>query len=184
MRIVSGKFGGRVIEAPKGRDVRPTSDKIRGAVFNMLRARGAVEGANALDLCCGTGAMGLEALSQGAAFCAFIDNSRDSLEICKKNIAALGLKEEVFVMFKDATKLSPWPPQLAQSTLVFIDPPYHKGLITPILETLYAQDWLAEGAICVLEAEKRWETALPAQYQLIDERDYGETKILLAAYAP
>lgn len=184
MRIVSGKFGGRKLIVPEGRDIRPTSDKIRGSVFNILRSRGAVEGANALDICCGTGALGLEALSQGAQFCAFIDNNRESVELCKANIAALGIKEEAFTMIKDATKLTAWPAALAQSNLVFIDPPYRKDLIKPILDTLFAQDWLEEGALCVLEAEKQWQTTLPPQYKLQDERDYGDTKIVLATYQP
>ena len=91
MRIVSGQYSGRKLEVPKGRDIRPTSDKVRGAVFNALRSRGAVEDEKVLDAFCGSGALGLEALSQGASSCTFVDKSRHSLELAQRNAKALGL---------------------------------------------------------------------------------------------
>ena len=90
MRIVSGLYGGRKIQAPKGRMVRPTTDKVRGAVFNMLQSRGLVDDAVVLDAFCGTGGMGLEALSRGAHSCTFVDSARDSLVCVKENISSLG----------------------------------------------------------------------------------------------
>ncbi|MGB3213195.1 MAG: RsmD family RNA methyltransferase, partial [Alphaproteobacteria bacterium] len=90
MRIVSGKYGGRKIEVPKGDSIRPTSDKVRGAIFNILVSRGAVSGANVLDAFCGTGAMGLEALSRGADSCVFMDIHKPSLDVTRQNIMNLG----------------------------------------------------------------------------------------------
>ena len=94
MRIVAGRYGGRKLMVPKGRDIRPTSDKVRGAVFNMLDSRGAVQGALVLDAFCGTGALGFEALSRGARHCTFIDKNSESLKLCRANAQALGAEGE------------------------------------------------------------------------------------------
>lgn len=181
MRIVSGKYGGRKLAVPKNRDIRPTSDKIRGAVFNMLRSRGAIEGANVLDVFCGTGALGFEALSQGASHCTFIDKSRDSLNLARQNAAELGTENAARFFLKDAAKLGAKPDDVPPGTLAFLDPPYNKGLIAPTLEAL--QDWLEENAVCVIEAEKAFNEELPQSFTVLDERDYGDTKILLLQYA-
>ena len=103
MRIVSGKYGGRVLKTPRDDAIRPTSDKVRGAMFNALRSRMDFEGVHVLDCFCGTGALGLEALSQGAASCRFVDLNRSSLDLAKDNAAALGVEAE-FIL-QDVTKL-------------------------------------------------------------------------------
>lgn len=180
MRIVSGIYGGRKLIVPKGRAVRPTSDKIRGAVFNILRSRGLVEGAYVIDGFCGTGALGLEALSQGAAFCVFIDTHA---ALCQENIEALGV-QDCKVIPKDITKIGARPEGVAAAELVFLDPPYGKGLIEKALKALVSGGWLAAEAVCVLEAEKNWRTELPENFEILDERLYGETKIVLVAYQP
>ncbi len=184
MRIVAGRFGGRKLAVPKGRDIRPTSDKIRGAVFNMLRSRNALEGAIVLDAFCGTGALGLEVLSQGAAHCTFMDKSRESLEICRINVESLSVQDETLLIQKDATKPGPKPDDVPPATLVFLDPPYNKGLIPHALSALHKQNWLEGGAFCILEAEKDWQQALPERFELFDQRSYGDTQIILARYQP
>lgn len=185
MRIVSGRFGGRRLEVPKNRDIRPTSDKIRGAIFNSLASREAIEGAHALDIFCGTGALGLEALSRGAAFCAFIDKNRESLSLTQRNIDKLGAGDTASTYLKDFSKPVKRPETMPQATLAFLDPPYGKDLLPPALRTLHEGAWLSfAGALCVAEMEKSACRTLPAPYEILDERAYGETKILLLGYEP
>ena len=184
MRIVAGTFGGRKIHVPKGRDIRPTTDKIRGAIFNALQSRGAVEGARVIDCFCGTGALGLEAISRGAERCVFIDNSRSSLDVAKENAAALGVKEEARFILKDAARLGPRPEGIPPATLVFIDPPYGEDLIAPALDVLHGSGWLAEGAILVLESGKKDRMTIPSVYETLDERIYKDTKITTLRYNP
>jgi 16S rRNA (guanine966-N2)-methyltransferase len=170
---------------PKNRDIRPTSDKIRGAIFNSLASRGAIEGAQILDVFCGTGALGLEALSRGADFCVFIDKSRESLALTQRNINILGADDTSAALLKDFSKPAARPGNIPQATLAFLDPPYGKNLLPPALRTLHEGAWLSPaGALCVAEIEKSACPALPAPYKTLDERVYGETKILLLGYKP
>jgi 16S rRNA (guanine966-N2)-methyltransferase len=113
MRIVAGKYGSRILKAPSSDAVRPTSDKLRGAIFNILRSRGVLDGAWAMDCFCGTGALGIEALSQGAEHCVFVDNARASFDLAKENAAALKIGDEAEFIFRDATKMGPRPPTIA-----------------------------------------------------------------------
>ena len=178
MRIVSGIYGGRKLEVPKGRDIRPTSDKVRGAVFNSLRSRGAVEGAHVLDAFCGTGALGLEALSQGAETCTFMDKEPKSLELAKRN--ALTLSAQAKFILSDASKPQSYGGEAYD--LVFFDPPYEKGLISVTLQTLHEERALAAEAIIVCEAEKSWSGDAPAAYEMLDEKSYGDTKVVFFSY--
>ncbi len=180
MRIVSGIYGGRRLIVPKGRDIRPTSDKVRGAVFNMLRSRGAVEGAQVLDVFCGTGALGLEAISQGAAFCTFIDKNRDSLNLAKQNVTTLGAENESHFILKDAAKLGQRPEDIVPAALAFLDPPYKMNLVVPALAALHGGGWLAKGALLVIEAEKGFNEPFPPSFKIVDTRSYGETQVMLA----
>ncbi len=179
MRIVSGKYGGRLIKAPQSRAIRPTGDKVRGAVFNMLRSRGAVENAQAVDCFCGTGALGLEALSQGAAHCVFIDASRDSLNLAKDNAAALGATDAADFILKDAVKLPPRPDRFPAASLVFLDPPYGKNLVPQALVSLQRGEWLADDTLIVAETEKSFSAPFPPGFSIENERVYGDTKIFL-----
>ncbi|HBR69531.1 MAG TPA: 16S rRNA (guanine(966)-N(2))-methyltransferase RsmD [Rhodospirillaceae bacterium] len=179
MRIVSGIYGGRRLAVPKGRDIRPTSDKVRGAVFNMLRSRGAAEGAQVMDVFCGTGALGLEALSQGAAFCTFIDKNRDSFNLARQNVTTLGAENESRFILKDATKLGQRPEDIAPATLAFLDPPYKMNLAIPALIALQGGGWLAEGAVVVIEAEKGFNEPFPPSFKVVDTRSYGDTQVML-----
>jgi len=182
MRIAGGEFRGRVLAAPKGMETRPTTDKIRQAVFNMLQSRGATEDARVLDVFCGTGALGLEALSRGAAHCLFVDNGRPALAALRKNIAALGVEARCAVKGRDGLKLGPCPAANQKATLVFLDPPYRKGLIEAALPVLVTGDWLEKGAWAVLECEKVTLPILPVGFAEDNRRTYGDTQIIIARY--
>lgn len=177
MRIVSGLYRGRRIEAPKGRMVRPTTDKVRGAIFNVLQSQGLMESAVCLDIFCGTGGMGLEALSRGARFCTFVDSARDSLAATRSNIEALGAEEQSRVIAADALKLAARTDVSPPADLAFLDPPYERGLIVPALERLHAGGWLASDSVIVCEAEKRYDGAFPDFLALEDDRTYGEVRV-------
>lgn len=181
MRIVAGEHRSRVLESPKGDAVRPTSDKVRGALFNMLNSRGAVVDAIVLDVFCGTGALGLEALSQGAEFCTFVDKNKSSLELAKRNIKTLKEEGRSRTLLADSTKLQACPPDIMPATLVFLDPPYERDMIVPSITSLDAQGWLARDALLVVESaasEKDWRNKLPG-YAVLQERLYGDTAIHL-----
>lgn len=180
MRIVAGKFGGRKLEVPKGRDIRPTADKVRGAILNALHSQGAVKDARVLDPFCGTGALGLEALSRGAAHCTFMDKEKKSLATTKSNAESLGLGDEVDFILRDVSKITKscdYP-----YDLVFLDPPYHKGLVNVALDIFLKKDWLAQGATIVLETEQNFSEALPACFTPISEKVYGDTKVMFLEY--
>jgi 16S rRNA (guanine966-N2)-methyltransferase len=183
MRIVAGLYGGRRLLSPDNRDIRPTSDKIRGAIFNSLRSRGAVEGAYVLDGFCGTGALGFEALSQGASHCVFADSSRVSLDLARENAAALGIKNEAQFIVIDMGKYGQKSETKNKFNLVFLDPPYNKNLITPALESLDQGGCLAPDAILVVESERKFSGTFPGTYALLDEKISGETKIGFLSYA-
>jgi len=183
MRIVAGRFRGRRLELPAGLDIRPTADRTRQALFDLLehghlRADGgsAVVDAVVLDAFAGTGALGLEALSRGAAAASFMDMSRASLDAARLNAKALGLDGQFILA--DVTN----PPRARRSAdLVFLDPPYDKALAVPALAALAAAGWVAPGAIVSLELSGRETAAFvaPAGFAKIDERRYGKARILL-----
>jgi len=179
MRIVGGKFKGHSIAPPHGSATRPTSDRVRESVFNIL-AHGidglALDGARVLDLFAGTGAMGLEAVSRGARFCQFVEESAEARGLIRKNADALGVIGLVKIWRRDATLLGPCAPQPAFD-LVFADPPYGKGLGEKALKSLIAGGWLNRAGIVVLEESQKAEIKDISGLALIDERDYGETKI-------
>lgn len=181
MRIVAGLHRSRVLESPKDNAIRPTSDKVRGAVFNMLNSRGLVVDAVVLDGFCGTGALGLEALSQGARFCFFIDKNKYSLDLSRRNIAALKEEARSKIIAGDLAKLSKKPEGLASADLVFLDPPYGKGLMVPALECLARQGWLSAGAHIV--AEESEDFALPENFSAIQQKKYGDTIVTLLVYS-
>ena len=132
MRIVAGRFKGRALAAPKSRDVRPTSDRLREALFDILAHRFSdnLEGARVLDLFAGTGALGLEALSRGAASALFVDNGAEARALIRENVEALALGGLTRIFRADATRLGKAPAGPA-FTLAFLDPPYSLGLASP-----------------------------------------------------
>jgi 16S rRNA (guanine966-N2)-methyltransferase len=184
MRITGGRLGGRALVAPADERVRPTADKVRQAVFNILAhndfGRGiSLEGARVADLFAGTGAMGTEAISRGAAFCLFVDDSAESRALLRRNVEALSLTGVTKIWRRDATKLGPMAAGSGGPfDLVFLDPPYRKDLIALALESLVAGQWLAPNAICI--AEMAQEDSLPAaaDFVLLDERVYGDSRVV------
>lgn len=177
MRITSGTLRGRPIEPPKDRLVRPTSDKLRQAVFNILTSREAVMDAHVMDLCCGTGALAFEALSRGSADVLLVDQQPSSLALAKHNAKTLGVEDQCSFLKADCRKLPERQPHIAPRTLVFFDPPYKQELITPGLLGLIEKGWLAEGAYVVCETEKGSPFVVPEGYTLELERNYGDSEI-------
>jgi 16S rRNA (guanine966-N2)-methyltransferase len=186
MRITGGRLGGRQLVAPSDARVRPTSDRTRQAIFNMLRHKAfgigfALEGAAVADLFAGTGALGIEALSQGARFCLFVDDSAESRAVQRENVEALGLAGVTKIWRRDATDLGPINTGAGGPfDLVFLDPPYRKGLIPRALTSLKEGGWLAPNALIVAESDAKEEFETPG-FTLLDTRDYGETRVRFLA---
>jgi 16S rRNA (guanine966-N2)-methyltransferase len=181
MRIVGGVHRSRKIETPKNDAVRPTSDKVRQAVFNMLNARGAVMDVVVIDAFCGTGALGLEALSQGASYCYFFDKNKSSTDLCRTNIQNLDEAERAKVTLVDSTKLKHRANETLAANLVFLDPPYHQDLIPKAIEALLQGGWMAQECVLVLEMAKD-EIFVPTGTSILNEKIYGDTKIILALF--
>ncbi|NQV44336.1 MAG: 16S rRNA (guanine(966)-N(2))-methyltransferase RsmD [Rhodospirillales bacterium] len=181
MRIVGGTLKGRALKAPKGHDVRPTSDRVRESIFNILtngnpaRAMASeMDDAQVLDVFAGTGAMGLEALSRGAASVLFLDNSGPSLAVVTDNAAALGVVKQCRTLKLDASRLGQPPRLLSQpASLAFLDPPYGQGLALPALLGLARYGWLAPHAVVVVETESSAPFDPPPGYVALDARKYG-----------
>lgn len=180
MRIVGGRFRGREIASPSGAAVRPTSDRVRESVFNIL-THGipgfAIEGARVIDLFSGTGALGLEALSRGAAYCLFVEESPEARALIRTNIETLGLTGVTRIFRRDATDLGP-AGNMPAYALAFLDPPYGKGLAEKALQALRDGNWLTPGAIAVIEERAGAGIALPAGFEELDRRTYGDTEVL------
>ena len=180
MRIVGGSHRGRHLFAPPGDAVRPTSDRAREALFNIL-SHGSLAGdggsfvGTVLDAFAGTGALGLETLSRGAAEAVFIEQDRDALSILRRNIDALGESARVRIVQGDATR----PPRaVVQCATVFLDPPYRSGLAVTALEALDAAGWFAPQALAVVELAAREELLPPRGFTLLDERVYGAARLV------
>ncbi len=184
MKIIGGKFGGRKLYTPSNKDVRPTSDKIRGAVFNMLQSRGAVERVRVLDAFCGTGALGLEALSRGAEHVTFIDKARSSLDLARQNAEMLGAMDICDFTLKDALKMPIRTDNEKAYSLVFLDPPYNKGLVNLALQSLKAGDWLSPDCWIVCESERTYTYTNIDTFLIDSEKTYGDIKITLLRSEP
>ena len=183
MRITGGEYGGRKLTAPTGKDIRPTSDRLRLAIFNMIESRLDLDGCHVADMFCGTGALGIEALSRGASFAHFFDQDRRSLMLTKDNLAQLNIPSSAFnATLVSALKVAPRVAD-AQPALdvVFLDPPYHKDLVAPCIENLIAGDWLAPEALLVVETEKGGLPNLSTMPQIksLREKAYGDTELAL-----
>lgn len=181
MRIIAGKYGRRKLETPKDNTIRPTSDKIRGSIFNALMSHLDVNGARVLDLFSGSGALGLEALSRGAKFCHFFDNDRNSYGLTRFNADMLATAWDFKITLCDSTRL-PSLKDAPKFDLFFCDPPYAKDLIAPCLKTLHDGGWLNHGAIGVLESEKDWSLSDTENFEILSDREYGDTKITYVRY--
>jgi 16S rRNA (guanine966-N2)-methyltransferase len=184
VRIVGGRFRGRPLAAPSDDATRPTSDRVREAVFNILAhgiAGFEIEGAKVLDLFAGTGALGLEALSRGASFCLFVEESAEARALIRRNVETFGLTGVTKIFRRDATDLGAAGPRTGH-TLVFLDPPYGRGSADLAIASAAAGGWLAPGAIAVIEERKGAIVILPAGFDLIDRRTWGDTDAIFARY--
>jgi len=179
LRIVGGKFKGHSLAAPAGQATRPTTDRVRESIFNIL-AHGIdgfdLEGARVLDLFAGTGALGLEAISRGARFCQFVDDSAEARGVIRRNADSLGVIGLVKIWRRDATKLGPCAPQ-PRFDLVFADPPYGKGLGEKALAAARNGGWLRPNALCIVEETSAAAFDAGVGFTLVDERTYGDTVI-------
>jgi len=185
MRIVSGTLRSRTLAAPSDDAIRPTSDRVREAIFNWLLhgdpvAR--IDGGRVIDLFAGTGAMGIEALSRGATFCLLVDDSAASRGLIRRNIEAFGLTGVTKVWRRDATDLGD-ATTMTPFDVAFLDPPYGKGLGEKALAALAAGGWLMPDALCVLEERKDVKIAVPDRYDVIDRREWGDTQAVLLRFA-
>src|SRR5215208_7703486 len=184
MRIVGGRLRGRVLAAPRSQTIRPTADRLREALFNILihAYDDPVTGARVLDLFAGTGAMGLEALSRGAAFALFVDDSAEARALIRANLEALGLGGETRLFRRDATGMGRAEPN-APFSLVFCDPPYGRDLAPKALASCAEGGWLVPGALVVIEEAQGAEVALPEGFTELERRDYGETQVVFRRFA-
>ena len=179
MRVVGGRFRGRGLSAPKSQAIRPTADRLRESLFNILAHThdDPIEGARVLDLFAGTGALGLEALSRGAAFTLFVDDGAEARALLRANVETLGLGGVTKIFRRDATKLGPVSP-LAPFSLAFLDPPYGKGMAERALASAREGGWLVPGALVVVEEAIEAKFAAPDGFAEIDRRDYGDTELV------
>ena len=185
MRIVAGEFRGRRLAAPEGRDIRPSSDRLRETLFDILAHRfdGAVAGARVLDLFAGTGALGLEALSRGAAYCLFIEESVEGRGLIRQNVETLGLTGRTKIYRRDATRLGSLG-GLPPFSLVFADPPYGQSLGETAILSALEGGWLEPGALAVLEERGSAEVADLPGFELLDRRNVGDSQLILWRAGP
>ena len=181
MRIVAGRFRGRSLSAPLGRATRPTSDRARQALFDMLAHAPwspGLDGLRVIDLFAGSGALGLEALSRGAAFCLFVDTDKAARGAIRDNVEALGLFGAARIHRRDATDLGPRPASAGVAfDMAFIDPPYGQGLGERAMAALLPGGWLADDALAVLE-RGAWEADLQAAgFELLTTRRWGAARV-------
>jgi 16S rRNA (guanine966-N2)-methyltransferase len=184
MRIVGGRLRGRALVSPKSQPssdtIRPTADRLRESLFNILvhRYGDPITGARVLDLFAGTGALGLEALSRGAAFALFIDNGVAARALLRANVEGLGLGGATRIFRRDATNLGPVHP-LEPFGLAFLDPPYRQGLAEKALASALAGGWLLPDALIVVEEAAGAEFTAPQAFQQVERRSYDGTEIIV-----
>jgi 16S rRNA (guanine966-N2)-methyltransferase len=179
MRVVGGRLKGRQLVAPSSRDIRPTADRLRESLFNILtHAYGdPVSDARVLDLFAGTGALGIEAVSRGAAFALFVDTGAEARALLRNNVESLGLGGVTKVYRRDAANLGPAHP-MEPFSLVFLDPPYRMKLAEKALASLRDGGWLTSGALLVVEEAKAAQFAAPAGFDELERRIYDDTEFV------
>ena len=179
MRIVGGELSGRTLATPASRAIRPSADRLRQTLFDIL-AHGhgdPADGARVLDLFAGTGALGLEALSRGARTALFVEDSAEARGLIRRNIESLGVTGRARIFRRDATRLGEVG-TMAPFDLVFADPPYGKGLGEKALAAALAGGWLAPGALAILEEDARVAVTPPDGLAVVDERRIGESQLV------
>lgn len=181
MRVVGGRLKGRNLASPSSRDIRPTADRLREAIFNILihAYDDPIEEARVLDLFAGTGALGIEAISRGAKFALFVDNGAEARALMRDNVETLGLGGVTKVYRRDATDLGPAHP-MEPFSLVFIDPPYAKGLADKALVSLRDGGWLTPGALVVVEEAKAAAFKAAQGFSELERRAYDDTEFVFS----
>jgi 16S rRNA (guanine966-N2)-methyltransferase len=184
MRIVGGRLRGRVLAAPKSQAIRPTADRLREALFNILvHAYGdPLPGARVVDLFAGTGALGLEALSRGAQFALFVDQAAEARALLRENVATLGVGGAARIFRRDATRLGMLA-GLAPFSLVFLDPPYGQGLAEKALASAREGGWLSPGALAVVEEATTASFTTPEGFTEMERRPYDDTELIFLRYS-
>ncbi len=183
MRIVAGRFKGTALAAPKSQGTRPTSDRLRETIFNIL-AHGLdvdLEGVRVLDLFAGTGALGFEAISRGARHCTFIEEGTEARGIIRRNMEALGLNGAAKIFRRDAARLGS-AGTIEPFGLLFADPPYDKNLGEKALASAAAGGWLKPGAICILEERASAQIEIPEGFGELDRRQTGDSQVVFLKY--
>lgn len=179
MRIIAGRFKGTALATPRSDATRPTSDRLRETIFNIL-AHGIgldLDGVRVLDLFAGTGALGFEAISRGARHATFVDEAVEPRGLIRRNMETMGLNGVAKILRRDATKLGA-AGTIEPFDLVFADPPYDKGLGELALASAKVGGWLAPGAICVLEERANAVITLPDGFEILDQRSAGDSQVL------
>jgi len=179
MRIVGGRLRGRALAAPKSSAIRPTADRLREALFNILvhAYDDPISDARVLDLFAGTGALGIEAVSRGAAFALFVDDGVEARALLRENVATLGLGGVTRIFRRDATRLGPAHP-VEPFALAFLDPPYGQQLAEQALAAAHAGGWLTPGALVVVEEAAKSAFTAPEGYEELDRRTYDDTVLV------
>lgn len=183
MRVTGGIFGGRTLKSPSSQKIRPTSDKLRQAIFNILTHSygDPVSGTRVLDLFSGTGALGIEALSRGAAFALFVEEVADARALIRANVETLSLTGVTRIFRRDATKLGPRG-AFEPFTLVFCDPPYGKGFAEKALTSAREGGWLTKDALLVVEEAVEAKFTAPEGFEVIERREYDDTEIVFLRF--
>jgi 16S rRNA (guanine966-N2)-methyltransferase len=184
MRIVGGRLRGRPLAAPKSGAIRPTADRLRESLFNILaHAYGdPLSGARVLDLFAGTGALGLEAISRGATFALFVDDGAEARALLRQNVEALGLAAVTKIFRRDATRLGPAHP-LEPFSLAFLDPPYGKGLAERALASAREGGWLTDDGLAVVEESVEAKFKTPESFDELERRQYDDTEFVILRVA-
>jgi 16S rRNA (guanine966-N2)-methyltransferase len=183
MRVVGGRLRGRALAGPKSAAIRPTADRLRESLFNILLHAydDPISGARVLDLFAGTGALGIEALSRGAAFALLVDDGAEARALIRENVAALGLGGVTRIFRRDATKLGPAHP-VEPFSLVFLDPPYGRGLAVAALVAAREGGWLRPGALLVVEEAVKSPFAPPSGFSELERRAYDDTEFVFCRF--
>jgi 16S rRNA (guanine966-N2)-methyltransferase len=185
MRVVGGSLRGRALAAPKSQSIRPTADRLRESLFNILihAYDNPIAGARVLDLFAGTGALGIEALSRGAAFALFVDDGAEARALLRENVATLGLGGTSRIFRRDATKLGPAHP-VEPFSLAFLDPPYGKGLAKQALASGRSGGWLVPDALIVVEEATKAKFPAPEGFTELERRGYDDTEFVFLRLSP
>jgi 16S rRNA (guanine966-N2)-methyltransferase len=180
MRIVGGRLKGRNLASPTSSDIRPTADRLRESLFNILihAYDNPIADARVLDLFAGTGALGIEAVSRGAKFALFVDNGAEARALMRNNVEALGLGGVTKIYRRDATHLGQAHP-VEPFSLAFLDPPYAKGLAEKALASLRDGAWLTRGALLVIEEAKAAAFKAPEGFEELERRAYDDTEFVI-----